>query len=47
MIIDVIVKEGCKISDTYFRRLHSFAPYKTEYLAIIGLDFEANIIYLN
>ena len=47
MIIDVIVKDGHEISDMFFYRMHSFAPYKTEYLAIVGLSFETNIVYLN
>ena len=45
--ITVIVKEGHEITDEDFYVMHLTYPYQTEYLMILGLDFEANIMYLN
>lgn len=45
--ITVLVKEGEVLTDQDFYVLHATYPYQSDYLMILGLDFEANIMYLN
>ena len=45
--ITVIIKEGEELTDQDFYVLHSTYPYQTDYLMILGLDFETNVMYLN
>lgn len=42
----IIVTKDDELTDQDFKVLHNY-PVPTEYLMIIGIEFEDNIVYLN